>query len=96
MGRRRGGLRGGSRRRMATGSGGGCVPAAARPTGGKAGRGEHQGGQAAVGRAVLARGLEQSCPAAGARGEQRVRGGAAAKSAATQSGFGWERVEEHE
>ena len=49
-----------------------------------------------MGRAVLACGLEQSCPAAGARGEQRVRGGAAAKSAATQSGFGWERVEEHE
>ena len=57
---------------MATGGGGGCVPAAARPTGGKAGRGEHQGGQAVAGHAALACGRAQGGPAAHAGGGRRV------------------------
>ena len=76
-----GGQGAGGRRRMGRRRGacaaahGGAWPraaAAARPTGGKVGRGKHQGGQAAAGRAALARGRAQGGPAAHAGGGRRV------------------------
>ena len=54
------------------------------------------GAQAALGRAVVARGPAQGGPAACAGGAQRVRGGAAAKRRRRSADSGGERVEKHE